>query len=309
MRGLHQTRRAGRAGLAGRMLAAALLATLLLTPCAAWAAPEDGARDGGAAAAAGAGGATGADGGAGADADVGAGAGSTAASAGAPLGVASLAVADGGIPVTVTGAAGERSLLVRVAIEGADGTEVRGADFAFDDALEGRAVVAEAVYEDGVMTLVVSGGDEPLAAADGDGVVPLGVLRVECAGASPQVAVTVERVEAVDGRFAARATPAGAVAGPVTLAVAGEATPGAGDGAGGAGGAGGGSGAAGGAPGGADGGASAGAGAGAPGASDEAPAAGTLLAPTGDAAPLLAVAMCVVVLAAVVVLVIAWRRR
>lgn len=276
--------RAGRAGgmsRAGRLLAGMLLAACLLAPATAWGAPADGA------------------------------AGDGAATAEAALGVAPLEARDGGIPLALTGMAKERSVLVRVSVEPAEGAELQEVGFAFDAALEERAVVAESSFEDGVLSIVASAGDDELGAGE-DGSLALGVIKVTAAPAGARVTVTVERVEAADARYVERAT-AGPAAGPVTLAVTdgaggsgsagGDGGTGNGSGVGGGSGDGGGSGAAG----------SAGSGAaGEPGGSasgDGLVAAGTPLAPTGDAAPLVAIVMAVVVVIALVVLIVAWRRR
>lgn len=276
--------RAGRAGgvsRAARLLAGTLLAACLLAPATAWGSPADGA------------------------------AGDGAATAKAALGVAPLEARDGGIPLALTGMAKERSVLVRVSVEPAEGAELQEVGFAFDAALEERAVVAESSFEDGVLSIVASAGDDDLGAGE-DGSLALGVIKVTAAPAGARVTVTVERVEAADARYVERAT-AGPAAGPVTLAVTdgaggsgsagGDGGTGNGSGVGGGSGDGGGSGAAG----------SAGSGAaGEPGGSesgDALVAAGTPLAPTGDAAPLVAIVMAVVVVIALVVLIVAWRRR
>ena len=202
-------------------------------------------------------------------------------------------------------------MLVRVSVEPAEGAELQEVGFAFDAALEERAVVAESSFEDGVLSIVASAGDDDLGAGE-DGSLALGVIKVTAAPAGARVTVTVERVEAADARYVERAT-AGPAAGPVTLAVTdgaggsgsagGDGGTGNGSGVGGGSGDGGGSGAAG----------SAGSGAaGEPGGSasgDGLVAAGTPLAPTGDAAPLVAIVMAVVVVIALVVLIVAWRRR
>ena len=278
---------AGRAGRAGgvsrpaRLLAGTLLAACLLAPATAWGAPADGA------------------------------AGDGAATAEAALGVAPLEARDGGIPLALTGMAKERSVLVRVSVEPAEGAELQEVGFAFDAALEERAVVAESSFEDGVLSIVASAGDDDLGAGE-DGSLALGVIKVTAAPAGARVTVTVERVEAADARYVERAT-AGPAAGPVTLAVTdgaggsgsagGDGGTGNGSAVGGGSGDGGGSGAAGSAGSGAD---------GEPGGSasgDGLVAAGTPLAPTGDAAPLVAIAMAVVVVIALVVLIVACRRR
>lgn len=273
--------RAGGVSRAGRLLAGMLLAACLLAPATAWGAPADGA------------------------------AGDGAATAEAALGVAPLEARDGGIPLALTGMAKERSVLVRVSVEPAEGAELQEVGFAFDAALEERAVVAESSFEDGVLSIVASAGDDDLGAGE-DGSLALGVIKVTAAPAGARVTVTVERVEAADARYVERAT-AGPAAGPVTLAVTdgaggsgsagGDGGTGNGSGVGGGTGDGGGSGAAG----------SAGSGAaGEPGGSesgDALVAAGTPLAPTGDAAPLVAIVMAVVVVIALVVLIVAWRRR
>lgn len=274
---------AGVASRAGRLLAGALLAACLLAPATAWGAPADGA------------------------------AGDGATTAEAALGAAPLEVRDGGIPLVLTGMAKERSVLVRVSVEPAEGAELQEVGFAFDAALEERAVVAESSFENGVLTVIASAGGGDLGAGE-DGSLALGVVKVAAAPAGARVTVTVERVEATGARYVERAT-AGPAAGPVTLAVT--------DGAGGSGSAGGGSGAgdgsgAGTGGSGSDPGAGSGAGAAGSGAAgdpggaesgDGLITAGTPLAPTGDAAPLVAIAMAVVVVIAIVVLIVAWRRR
>lgn len=280
--GARAPRGRGAAGV-GRVLAAALLAACLLVPAGAWADPVDGAAGADAAATAGDGAATGERG---------------------PLGVEPLAVVDGGVPLVLTGVVGEHSVLVRVAVEPAEGAQLEAVEFAFAPALEERAVAAEAVWGDGVLTIVATAGDADLG-ADAAGRLELGTLKPVVTPAGAAAVVTVERVEAADARYVEAAAAGAPVAGPVTLAL----TDGAG--AGSNGGTGAGTGANG--SGSTDAGAGAGAGAGATaGAADEAPYApllGTALAPTGDAAPMLAAAMVVVLLVALVVLIIAWRRR
>lgn len=282
--------RAGRAGgvsRAARLLAGTLLAACLLAPATAWGAPADGA------------------------------AGDGAATAKAALGVAPLEARDGGIPLALTGMAKERSVLVRVSVEPAEGAELQEVGFAFDAALEERAVVAESSFEDGVLSIVASAGDDDLGAGE-DGSLALGVIKVTAAPAGARVTVTVERVEAADARYVERAT-AGPAAGPVTLAVTdgagGSGSAGGDGGTGNGSGVGGGTGSGGGAGDGGGSGAAGSAGSGAagePGGSesgDALVAAGTPLAPTGDAAPLVAIVMAVVVVIALVVLIVAWRRR
>lgn len=282
--------RAGRAGgmsRAGRLLAGMLLAACLLAPATAWGAPADGA------------------------------AGDGAATAEAALGVAPLEARDGGIPLALTGMAKERSVLVRVSVEPAEGAELQEVGFAFDAALEERAVVAESSFEDGVLSIVASAGDDELGAGE-DGSLALGVIKVTAAPAGARVTVTVERVEAADARYVERAT-AGPAAGPVTLAVTdgagGSGSAGGDGGTGNGSGVGGGTGSGGGAGDGGGSGAAGSAGSGAagePGGSESGDglvAAGTPLAPTGDAAPLVAIVMAVVVVIALVVLIVAWRRR
>lgn len=285
--GARAPRGRGAAGV-GRVLAAALLAACLLVPAGAWADPADGAAGADAAATAGDGAATGERG---------------------PLGVEPLAVVDGGVPLVLTGAAGEHSVLVRVAVEPAEGAQLEAVEFAFAPALEERAVAAEAVWGDGALTIVATAGDADLG-ADAAGRLELGTLKPVVTPAGAAAVVTVERVEAADARYVETAAAGAPVAGPVTLAL----TDGAGAGSNGGTGAGTGASGSGSTDAGAGAGASGtGAGAGATaGAADEAPYApllGTALAPTGDAAPMLAAAMVVVLLVALVVLIIAWRRR